>query len=237
VTKRLMKLKVIATGNPRETRVWVNDEAIPTLSVNLDFTPNAPPTVVLEFPVLEQDIESPRTTIALHQSTFRLLKRLGWHPPLTDDPRLTWRDSKEWQQLVLLILAAGGEITVKNEDIEETDFDDLHLEIVRDTVHNQVVYKIGHGDPSRQVVGTSMFGVPAEVTTVDTPAEPEVPPDHAWLVLGGESANATTEGLFLDEDDAKQWSTLGAMTVHRMPLIPKGGVPHDAFGKSTGPKE
>ncbi len=126
-----MHIKVTGQSNPRLTELEIGGELVPFVGLNLDWKRSEVPIATVELPYLESEVEA-EMLVSLNPATARALKKMGWRPPLTDDPSVSWLDTKEWQMLALLLLASGGDIHVPERLMVEADFEKITIEVARE---------------------------------------------------------------------------------------------------------
>ncbi len=139
-----MHIKVTGQANPRLTELKVDGELVPFTGLNLDWKGYEVPIATVELPYLESDVEADMQ-LSLNPATVRVLKKMGWIPPIEHDPSTSALDGKSWRILALILLAAGGRVDIPENLMVETDFEHLTIEVVMPPERDAISYRIHEG--------------------------------------------------------------------------------------------
>jgi hypothetical protein len=142
--RKRMHIEVTGRGNPRHTELKVDGEPVSFVGLNLDWKSFEVPIATVELPYLESDV-SADMQLVLNPATVRVLKKMGWIPPIIDDPRTLALDGKSWRVLALILLAAGGRVDIPEDLMVETDFEHLTIEVVMPPEREAVSYRVHRG--------------------------------------------------------------------------------------------
>jgi hypothetical protein len=125
--KKKMHVEVTGRGNPRETELKIDGESVAFVGLNLDWKSFEVPIATIELPYLDSDVDA-GMQVVLNPATTRVLKHMGWSPPIEDDPGVNL-DAKGWKVIALLLLASGGSIAVPENIMVEANFSRLAIQL------------------------------------------------------------------------------------------------------------